>query len=319
MYESPPRCTFPVGFQSEFYLISFWFFFSDKQEHPLHRRPALSGIAASRFASGPGRRGLNHRNDFLLLLCCSCRIQTLAHKVRRFSLGNNVHRPKVLHQIRPLSTQGCFSPPQPAKVPEGRKHSDIMKSTLEDIKYLTALGTFQHRQVRCTEMQSFLLLKMIVHYILPVSKHFVCQSMPVSFFSFFFIGIRTGNIPTWIHFAKSAVWPPVWFLCFDHITQRSDILILSSLWKKAGVRPGSRLLSHVNVMYKKKKKALPWTEFLLKNRNGTACAWRVFNLASSSSDWVDFILGGWQTHRGLLLLGSDGLNFNLISFPLAFD
>lgn len=120
-------------FQWVFNLNFIWFhfeflfhdyLFSVKREHPLHRRPPLSGIAASRFASRPGRRGSNHRNDFLLLLCCSCRIQTLAHKVRRFSLGNNVvHRPKVLHQIRPLSTQGCFSPPQPSESARRRKNT----------------------------------------------------------------------------------------------------------------------------------------------------------------------------------------------------
>lgn len=130
MYESPTLLHISSGFSIWIlfdFILNFFFhyyLFSLKREHPLHRRPPLSGIAASGFASRPGRRGSNRRNDFLLLLCCSCRIQTLAHKVRRFSLGNNVvHRPKVLHQIRPLSTQGCFSPPQPAKVPEGGKNT----------------------------------------------------------------------------------------------------------------------------------------------------------------------------------------------------
>lgn len=173
-------------FQWDFNLNFIWFhfefsfhyyFFSEKREHPLHRRPPLSGIAASRFASRPGRRGLNHRNDFLLLLCCSCRIQTLAHKVRRFSLGNNVHRPKVLHQIRPLSTQGCFSPPQPAKVPEGKNTATLWKAPLKilNISHTSTSSLFVNAVIFTVKND---------HILYITSQQTFCLSVDAGFFFF---------------------------------------------------------------------------------------------------------------------------------------
>lgn len=83
------------------------------------------------------------------------------------------------------------------------------------------------------------------------------------------------------------------------------------------MRPGSRLLSHVNVMYKKKSPPVnrfsPQTETVRR-------ALGVFSIEVHlpRTEWISSWVAGKLT-AGLLQLGSDGLNFNLISFPLAFD
>lgn len=67
-----------------------------------------------------------------------------SHKVMRL--------PKVLHQIRPLSTQGCFSLPQPVKVPDRHDEKQPQRCSM----YLTALGFFSVKKYCISQRTSFL-------------------------------------------------------------------------------------------------------------------------------------------------------------------